>query len=522
MSGKIKYKEDWIEIKLEEACQILDNLRKPINAKERLKRTDGKKQSELFPYYGATGKVGYIDDYLTDGEYVLLGEDGAPFNDFRKNIAYIINGKTWVNNHAHILLSHFNNKFLCHYLNQFQYNEYVSGTTRLKLTQGKLKTIPVQIPPLPEQRAIVSKIETLFSELDSAIENLKTAQEQLKIYRQAVLKKAFEGELTKEWRKKQTDLPSADELLEQIKKEKEAHYEKQLKDWKQAVKKWEETGKKGKKPAKPKKLKELPPLAKEELKDLPKLPANFVWTRLGDLIWSVKDGPHYSPKYTEDGIPFISGRNIHPTGINFSDAKYISKELHNELSKRCKPELNDVLYTKGGTTGIARVNTYDIDFNVWVHVAVLKSVNSVYPFYLQHVLNSNHCYRQSQKYTHGVGNQDLGLTRMILITIPFCSLDEQTQIVQEIETRLSVADKMQETIAESIKKAEALRQSILKKAFEGRLLSEVEVNECKNAPDYEPAEKLLARIEQSRNKKIKAEKEIKKQNGKRKPKNKNK
>ncbi|MCD4806528.1 MAG: hypothetical protein K8R13_02970 [Methanococcoides sp.] len=141
-----------------------------------------------------------------------------------------------------------------------------------------------------------------------------------------------------------------------------------------------------------------------------------------------------------------------------------------------------------------KVNTYDFDFNVWVHVAVLKTVKSIYPFYLQHVLNSFHCYKQSQKYTHGVGNQDLGLTRMILITLPICSIEEQQTIVTEIETRLSVCDKVEQDIEENLEKAEALRQSILKKAFEGKLLSKRELEEVRSEPDWEPAEVLLGRI----------------------------
>lgn len=105
----------------------------------------------------------------------------------------MISGKTWVNNHAHILRFYFDNKYLLHYLNQFNFHGYVSGTTRLKLTQGSLRKIPIEIAPLPEQRAIVSKLEQLLSELDNGITNLKLAQEQLKVYRQAVLKKAFLG-----------------------------------------------------------------------------------------------------------------------------------------------------------------------------------------------------------------------------------------------------------------------------------------------------------------------------------------
>ena len=136
-------REDWIEIELKDACGIHDNLRKPINSSERNKRIQGKQKSELYPYYGATGQVGYIDDYLTDGEYVLIGEDGAPFLDYTKNVAYLINGKTWVNNHAHILRSYFNNRFLLYYLNTVNFNGFVSGTTRLKLTQASLKKIPI-------------------------------------------------------------------------------------------------------------------------------------------------------------------------------------------------------------------------------------------------------------------------------------------------------------------------------------------------------------------------------------------
>ena len=132
----------------------------------------------------------------------------------------------------------------------------------------------------------------------------------------------------------------------------------------------------------------------------------------------------------------------------------------------------------------------------------------VNPFYLQHALNSHHCYKQSQKYTHGVGNQDLGLTRMILITLPICSNEEQEEIVKEIESRLSVCDKIEEIIENSLQQAEALRLSIIKKAFEGKLVAQ--------NPSDEPAEKLLERIRAAKGNgkpekkvKVKAEKEVK-------------
>ena len=181
----------WNIVPFTAAVDICDALRKPINSSERASRIAEKKQSELYPYYGATGQVGFIDDYITDGEYVLLGEDGAPFLDAYAPKAYIINGKTWVNNHAHVLRSKTNNKFLCYYLNSFNYKGFVSGTTRLKLTQAEMKRIPVPVPPLPEQERIVARIEELFSQLDAGVETLKEIKAQLAVYRQAVLKEAF-------------------------------------------------------------------------------------------------------------------------------------------------------------------------------------------------------------------------------------------------------------------------------------------------------------------------------------------
>ena len=168
-------------VSFEQAVEIWDTLRKPVNAKERQSRIEGKDIGELYPYYGATGQVGYIDGYISDGEYVLLGEDGAPFLQPTATKAYLIHGKAWVNNHAHVLRSKYNNAFLCYYLNSFDYQGFVSGTTRLKLTQAAMKQIPIPAPPLSEQKHIVSRIEELFSQLDASVAELKTAKERLRV-----------------------------------------------------------------------------------------------------------------------------------------------------------------------------------------------------------------------------------------------------------------------------------------------------------------------------------------------------
>lgn len=153
----------WVETELHVVAEILDNLRKPVNS------TGRRSLIGNIPYYGATGQAGWIDDYLFDEELVLVGEDGAPFLDKTKNVAYLINGKSWVNNHAHVLkaISKISsNKFLLHFLNQFDYKDFVGGTTRLKLTQGDLKVPTISPSPLPEQLRIVAKLDTLFGQLD--------------------------------------------------------------------------------------------------------------------------------------------------------------------------------------------------------------------------------------------------------------------------------------------------------------------------------------------------------------------
>lgn len=192
-----KLPENWCWTYLTKAAECLDSFRKPVNATERSGRT-----GEI-PYYGATGQVGWIDDFLTDEELVLLGEDGAPFLDLIKDKAYLISGKAWVNNHAHILRSHFGtvgNKYLLNYLNSFNYTGYVNGTTRLKLTQASMDIMPIPLAPLAEQQRIVDRIESLFAKLDEAKEKAQAVLDSFETRKAAILHKAFTGELTAKWR----------------------------------------------------------------------------------------------------------------------------------------------------------------------------------------------------------------------------------------------------------------------------------------------------------------------------------
>ena len=156
---------------LSDVVDILDSQRVPVKASDRAKLGGS------IPYYGATGQAGTINRAIFNEPLVLLGEDGAPFFDLAKPKAYLIDGPAWVNNHAHVLRTgqDLDRSFLKHYLDAFDYRGFANGTTRLKLTQGAMRRIPVPTPKLSEQRRIVEILEEHLSHLDAAHSSLTLA-----------------------------------------------------------------------------------------------------------------------------------------------------------------------------------------------------------------------------------------------------------------------------------------------------------------------------------------------------------
>ncbi|MEQ8879101.1 MAG: restriction endonuclease subunit S [Cyclobacteriaceae bacterium] len=194
----------------------------------------------------------------------------------------------------------------------------------------------------------------------------------------------------------------------------------------------------------------------------------FNITRVGDMVKMVKDGPHVSPKYSEDkdAIPILSTRNIRPFELVLDEVKYVSRNTFKELTSRFRPQKGDVLLTKGGTTGYAKIVDFDWDFCIWVHLAALRpDLDKVHPKYLEGALNSHYCYYQSQRFTRGIANRDLGLTRMINIQLPNPPLNLQNQFASIIE---KIEQQKQHAKAE-LDKSEELFGSLLQKAFNGGL-----------------------------------------------------
>tara|TARA_R110001592_G_scaffold302869_3_gene574879 strand:- start:31140 stop:32678 length:1539 start_codon:yes stop_codon:yes gene_type:complete len=341
---------------------------------------------------------------------------------------------------------------------------------------------PVALPPLNEQTRIANKLDELLAQINTIKARVDAIPAILKRFRQSVLAAAVSGKLTEEWRAENCGKLS----YEQIENAYRSGWE---------LEKQREFAIKGKPPINDKWKEKLPApyLPSIEDKELfHETPESWKLVSLNQVTRFVKDGPHFSPKYTESGIPFISGRNVSQDGINFYSAKYISRELHEELSRRCKPEIGDILYTKGGTTGIACVNREDIEFNVWVHVAVLRVSDDslISPEYITLALNSPTCYQRSQYYTHGVANRDLGLKRMIKICFPIPCLSEQEYIVDKVDQLYAFADQIEQRVKDAQSRINNLTQSILAKTFRGELVPQ--------DPNDEPASVLLERIKKER------------------------
>lgn len=379
-------------IPLEQAADILDSYRKPVNNKERLNLIKGKPLDELFPYYGATGQVGWIDSFLTDGEYILLGEDGAPFLNPYAEKAYIIYGKTWVNNHAHILRSKTNNEFLCYYLNYFNYKNYVSGTTRLKLTQAQMRKIPIPNIPSDEQFRIVARIEELFSELDKAVGTLKTTKEQLAVYRQAVLKDAF------------------------------SYFDKKT-----------------------------------------------CIRNITDIVTSGSRG--WAKYYSEAGALFVRIGNLTHTGIDIclDDIQHITPP-DNAEGTRTKLKTDDVLVSITADLGSIGFVTEKIqDAYINQHIALVRFSNPIQGKFMAWYLRSEYGQKDLLKNKRGGGKLGLGLDDIRDTPVPIIDDLTAEKMVNAIEERLSVCKCIEQTVDTTLAQADAMRQSILKQAFEEKI-----------------------------------------------------
>lgn len=302
-------------------------------------------------------------------------------------------------------------------------SEIAKGTNINNLKREHILNFEFPLPPLPIQHAIVSKIEGLFSELDKSIEQLKTAQQQLKTYRQAILKWAFEGRFTN----------------------------KNIKEG--------------------------------------ELPEGWTWKSINE-IGKIKGGKRLPPKhqYSEEPTDYIyimAGNLKQGTVVN--KPTYIKEETYNSLLNY-KVSGGEVYITiVGACIGDAGIIPNNIGKSILTeNAAKIIDLINVYNKYLAYWINSTACQSNIKSKILSATLGKLALNRIGMLDIPIPKLNEQERIVEEIESRLSVADKMEESIEQSLQQAEVLRQSILKKAFEGKLVESDTIETIKETTKTTP------------------------------------
>ena len=295
----------------------------------------------------------------------------------------------------------------------------------------------LSVPPLPEQERIVAKIEELFSQLDAAVAELKSVKEKLAIYRQAVLKEAFEGKLTERWRTNNPD-SNAESILSKI-------FQRKAKQPRSKT------------------------YSLQEDINLCELPDEWKWMFIGDIT----DAPEYgtSQKSLATGkVPVIRMGNLQKGIIDWSDLAFTNDE--NDISKY-RLHQGDVLFNRTnspelvGKTSIFQGERDAIFAGYLIRINHYEFINSRY---LNHYMNSFVAKNYGSKVkTDGVNQSNINGQKMCSYPFPLCSEEEQEQVVYELEERLSTFDSIEQTVDIALQQAAALRQSILKQAFEGNL-----------------------------------------------------
>ena len=399
--------------------------------------------------------------------------------------------------------SEFLPKYLCYYMRREEFRDHLAsqasgvGGSLMRIKASTLASYPLPIAPLPEQHRIVAKIEELFSALDKGVESLKMARAKLKIYRQAVLKHAFEGKLTAQWREGNKDkLETPEQLLARIKREREARYEQQLKEWKAAVKKWEEDAKSGKRPTRLKMPKSVSTMAEEEIASLEALPSGWLWLT-AESVGIVQLGRQRSPKNRSKDYPtkYIRAANITEQGLDLDDILDMDFLPH-ELSAY-RLEKGDLVLSEasGSASQVGKPAIWDDQIqNCCFQNTVIRHQPYCrdYAVYLLWLYRFFYASGKFAQVAGGVGINHLSAFKFAQIAIPLCSLAEQQEIVRLLEKRFATIERQEREIDSALKQAETLRQALLKKAFNGQLVPQ--------DPNDEPVSVLLDRIRAVREK----------------------
>ena len=341
--------------------------------------------------------------------------------------------------------------YLCYRLNAHDFVSFANSLNagdRPRVDFDQIATFKTWLPSsLPEQRKIVAEIEKQFTRLEAGVTALRRVQANLKRYRAAVLKAACEGrlvpteaELVKTGNRK-AKFETGEALLARIVTERQ--------------KNWQGRGH-YKEPVAP------------DTEKLPTLPEGWTWVSADQISSQITDGEHIQPRYTTEGYPMLSAKHVRNGYVIYTDAPFISEADFQACLKRCAPTRDDILIVcVGATTGRAAIVGDAKPFAVVRSVLLIRAL--IHPRFMLAWVQSPWCQTWIQSASGSSAQAHFYINNAKNMSVPLPPLAEQTRIVAEVERRLSVVEELNSVVSANLQRAIRLRQSILQKAFTGRL-----------------------------------------------------
>ncbi len=392
-----------------------DAERIPLSASSRASK------EKKYDYYGASGVIDKTDSFLFDKELLLIGEDGANLLSRSTPIAFIANGKYWVNNHAHVLdvCCGLNLQYICYYINSIDLSIYVTGTAQPKMNQSNMNAIWVPVPPIEEQQRIVDKINEIMPKIDE-YEKIEKELEALEKefptnMKDALLQAAMQGKLTEQF---ESD-SGVDELLVAIKEEKKELIAQKI-------------------------IKKEKPLSDIEEEEIPfDIPENWRWVRWGNLAYSIQYG-YNAPAQESGKIKMVRISDIQDNLVNWDSVPYCDisdEEIETYLLKE-----NDILFARtGGTVGKSFLVSYVPEDAIYAGYLIRTRYNAkLIPQYLKFFMESQLYWVQLQNgKTQGCQPNCNGQTLSKMI-IPLPPIEEQQRIVERLDALLPLCEDLRE------------------------------------------------------------------------------
>ena len=472
--------EGWSWVRQGSLVEVLDSQRKPISKASR--------EPGPVPYYGASGVVDHVADYIFDEPLVLVGEDGAKWGK-GESTAFRIEGRTWVNNHAHVLKPYrelISDSFLVIYLTSADLINFITGMTVPKLNQARLVSIPVPLPPLAEQQRIVAKVDELMAlcdQLEQQSEHQLTAHQQLTDTLLATLTESANAqELNDNWQRlaQHFDLLFSgpmgawaidrlkDTILQLAVMGKLVPQNAEDEPASKLLERIEEEKARLVKESKIKKPKKLPAVSDDEKPF--ELPEGWEWSRIGKVANACDYGTSVKSSTSANGIPVVSMGQIQNGSILLENLKSIptnTPEIDTLLLK-----YGDLLYNRTnsaelvGKTGIFLGNSDKYTYASYL-IRIRLSHATTEPFYINHVMNSPR-FREIEIFPHvkqQCGQANVNGTIMQNMRIPLPPLAEQRRIVAKVDELFALCDQLKDRLQQASETEQHLTNAIVEQAL---------------------------------------------------------